>query len=59
MNKFLTGTIGAIAVAVAVPALAADMAPRGLRRRGRVVVVTDLLRDPNPGGTRGAARCGA
>jgi outer membrane immunogenic protein len=28
MNKFLTGTIAAIAVAVAVPALAADMAPR-------------------------------
>ena len=28
MNKFLTGTIAAIAVAVTVPALAADMAPR-------------------------------
>jgi outer membrane immunogenic protein len=28
MNKFLTGTIAAIAVAVAVPALAADLAPR-------------------------------
>ena len=28
MNKFLTGTIAAIAVAVSVPALAADMAPR-------------------------------
>src|SRR5947199_3598304 len=28
MNKFLIGTIAAIAVAVAVPALAADMAPR-------------------------------
>jgi outer membrane immunogenic protein len=28
MNKFLTGSIAAIAVAVALPALAADMAPR-------------------------------
>jgi outer membrane immunogenic protein len=28
MNKFLTGSIAAIAVAVSVPALAADMAPR-------------------------------
>jgi outer membrane immunogenic protein len=28
MNKFLTGSIAAIAMAVAVPALAADMAPR-------------------------------
>src|ERR1700704_5986411 len=28
MNKFLTGSIAAIAMAAAVPALAADMAPR-------------------------------
>ena len=55
MNKFLTGSIAAIAMAVAVPALAADLAPRYSKAPALAPVADQIKAAPKEGMAMGIA----